>query len=71
MLRPAYLLSTAVLVTAAAIQFEGTTPAMDRSQASAATQHAQPSVSYRLSAPVQTISGIEVIKPAQPQRWVF
>lgn len=51
MLRPAYLLSTAVLVTAAAIQFEGTTPAMDRSQASAATQHAQPSVSYRLSDP--------------------
>lgn len=67
MLRPAYLLSTAVLAAAAIPLLENipvTGPIQTLSTTSQAT-------TPRLSVPASTISSNALSKPAQTQRWVF
>jgi len=67
MLRPAYLLSTAVLAAAAIPLFE-TFPVTDPMQTLSKTSQA---TTPRLSVPASTISSNALSKPAQAQRWVF
>lgn len=71
MLRPAHLLSTAVLVAIAAIQLQDAAPAIDRTSAAAVPKQNYTLTTHRLSAPAQTISSKEISKPVQSQRWVF
>lgn len=71
MLRPAYLFSTAVLAAVAAVHWQDTTAATDHAPNTAASTQAQVLSVRTLSARAQTVSGKELRKPAQPQRWVF
>ncbi|MAX91351.1 MAG: hypothetical protein CMK99_11510 [Pseudomonas sp.] len=67
MLRPAYLLSTAVLAAAAIPLLENFPDAEPMQTLSKTSQATTP----RLSMPASTISSNALIKPAQAQRWVF
>ena len=67
MLRPAYLLSTAVLA-AVAIPLLQTMPAKDHMQAASKSYQA---TTPRLSVPASTISSNVQSRPVQAQRWVF
>ncbi len=71
MLRPAYLFSTAVLAAVVAVHWQDTTAATDHAPNTAASTQAQVLSVQMPSAPAQTVSGKELRKPAQPQRWVF
>jgi len=66
MLRPVYLLSTAVLA-AVAIPLLGTVPERGLQTAPKPSQVTTP----RLSLPASTISSNTQSTPAQAQRWVF
>ena len=67
MLRPAYLLSTAVLA-AAAIPLLETFPVTDHMQTLSKTSQV---TTPMFSVPARTISSSAPSKPAQAQRWVF
>ncbi|MGK9064375.1 hypothetical protein [Stutzerimonas chloritidismutans] len=71
MQRPAYLLSTSILIALAALEFNEN--GVDNAASTAtASQLVMPTYISRPALPAaQTINHSQVVAPAQPQRWVF
>ncbi|MGA6096734.1 hypothetical protein ACPESN_02510 [Stutzerimonas marianensis] len=70
MQRPAYLLSTSILIAVAALEFHDLNSESGTRLSNASAQ--QPLSVDRPAYPAaQTINQVQVSAPAQPQRWVF